>query len=289
MPICKICGKDSFWTVDLNSKLCKDCKTKKNIESQKIAEEKKKNIESQKIAEEKKNPSYVPPAQNVPPAKKQIGNDLSKKEARNKLKLAKENLDLELITQEEYDILKKKLKPIIMDEDFVIKEDTITNEETIENTKIEQEPMPLLPPSFSTALGEPKNYLSPLGQWRWSGSEWVNVADLKQKNTAIKSDENESYEEFKIRRKVEKNKKNSKWVWIGGILFILWLIGTLMPPNLKCENCGIVMKPNQTAYTTSAITSTAGELSKAGYHDKLCSTRCLGEFAKKYPSIKNTW
>ena len=43
-------------------------------------------------------------------------NDLSKKQARNKLKLAKENLELELITQEEYDSLKKELKPIIMDE-----------------------------------------------------------------------------------------------------------------------------------------------------------------------------
>jgi len=28
MPICKICGKDSFWTVDVASKLCKECKEK---------------------------------------------------------------------------------------------------------------------------------------------------------------------------------------------------------------------------------------------------------------------
>ena len=31
MPICKICGKDSFWNVDVASKLCKECKKKKNL------------------------------------------------------------------------------------------------------------------------------------------------------------------------------------------------------------------------------------------------------------------
>jgi hypothetical protein len=29
MPICKICGKDSFWTVDVASKICGECKKKK--------------------------------------------------------------------------------------------------------------------------------------------------------------------------------------------------------------------------------------------------------------------
>jgi len=29
MAICKICGKDSFWTVDLASKICEECKIKK--------------------------------------------------------------------------------------------------------------------------------------------------------------------------------------------------------------------------------------------------------------------
>ena len=28
MPICKVCGKDSFWTVDVASKICKECKKK---------------------------------------------------------------------------------------------------------------------------------------------------------------------------------------------------------------------------------------------------------------------
>ncbi len=34
MPICKICGKDSFWTVDVASKLCKECEKKKKLETQ---------------------------------------------------------------------------------------------------------------------------------------------------------------------------------------------------------------------------------------------------------------
>ena len=28
MPICKVCGKDSFWTVDVASKICNECKKK---------------------------------------------------------------------------------------------------------------------------------------------------------------------------------------------------------------------------------------------------------------------
>ena len=91
------------------------------------------------------------------------------------------------------------------------------------------------------------------------------------------------------KQKPTESKKISKWVYIGIIFFILWLFRTLIPPNLKCENCGIVMEPNQTAYASNAITSTAGELSKLGYNDKLCSTTCLWEFSEKYPSIKDSW
>ena len=41
---------------------------------------------------------------------------IGKEQAKEKLKEAKENLDLELITQKEYDVLKEELKPIIMSE-----------------------------------------------------------------------------------------------------------------------------------------------------------------------------
>ena len=51
MPICKICGKDSFWTVDVGqrvaSKLCKECEKKKKLETQeKKDEEKNNNLQS---------------------------------------------------------------------------------------------------------------------------------------------------------------------------------------------------------------------------------------------------
>ena len=45
---------------------------------------------------------------------KVIGARLTKNEALNKLKEAKQNLDLELISQEEYDSIKNKLAPYIM-------------------------------------------------------------------------------------------------------------------------------------------------------------------------------
>ena len=44
MPICKVCGKDSFWTVDVVSKICKDCNQKKKSgkEESEIRSEKEK-------------------------------------------------------------------------------------------------------------------------------------------------------------------------------------------------------------------------------------------------------
>lgn len=45
---------------------------------------------------------------------KVIGGKLTKNEALNKLKEAKQNLDLELISQEEYDTIKDELSPYIM-------------------------------------------------------------------------------------------------------------------------------------------------------------------------------
>jgi len=75
---------------------------------------------------------------------------------------------------------------------------------------------------------------------------------------------------------------------VGVALFVIYLSGGF-ETTLNCENCGVVMQPNQTAYSSSAITSTAGALSNAGYHDKLCSTSCLAAWANKYPSIRNSW
>jgi hypothetical protein len=41
MPICKECGKDSFWSVDFSSKICKECnkKTKSKIREEKEKEQ----------------------------------------------------------------------------------------------------------------------------------------------------------------------------------------------------------------------------------------------------------
>lgn len=41
MPTCKICEKDSIFTVDVISKICNDCKKKQKIEKQKKADKQK--------------------------------------------------------------------------------------------------------------------------------------------------------------------------------------------------------------------------------------------------------
>ena len=92
--------------------------------------------------------------------------------AKNKLKEAKENLELELITQEEYDTLKEELKPIIMSKD--------------ENSNDEKE---LSQPATSQPVGSSTSTIP------------------------------------------HEQKKTSKWVWIGGVVFILWIIGSLLPPS----------------------------------------------------------
>ena len=50
MPICKECGKDSFWSVDISSKICKECNKKKKS---KIRKEKE--ILTQKLLEKEKS------------------------------------------------------------------------------------------------------------------------------------------------------------------------------------------------------------------------------------------
>ena len=49
MPICKVCGKDSLWSVDFSSKICKECNKKKKSEKRK---EKEKEKEKEKLIKE---------------------------------------------------------------------------------------------------------------------------------------------------------------------------------------------------------------------------------------------
>ena len=49
MPICKVCGKDSLWSVDFSSKICKECNKKKKSE---IRKEKEKEKEKEKLIKE---------------------------------------------------------------------------------------------------------------------------------------------------------------------------------------------------------------------------------------------
>ena len=46
MPKCRVCGKDSFWTVDLASKICKDCKKKEKLANKDKTEDNKSNEDS---------------------------------------------------------------------------------------------------------------------------------------------------------------------------------------------------------------------------------------------------
>ena len=71
-------------------------------------------------------------------------------------------------------------------------------------------------------------------------------------------------------------------------IFLVFAAGST-EKKLICENCKRTMRPDEVAYNTRAQTSTAGELYRLGWHDKLCSPRCLGEWAEKYPSIMNNW
>ena len=71
-------------------------------------------------------------------------------------------------------------------------------------------------------------------------------------------------------------------------IFLVFAVGST-EKKLICENCKRTMMPDEVAYNTRAQTSTAGELYRLGWHDKLCSPRCLGEWAEKYPSIMNNW
>ena len=149
-----------------------------------------------------------------------------KSDAKAKLKEAKENLDLELITQAEYDKLKEELKPIIMS----VSDDASDTQET----------------------------------------EQINTQKSKQ----------------------EVSSPTSKWVWIGGVLFILWLIGTLMPPTNtssssntssgytrthSCEWCG-------KSYKGKGFTTLMGVINRVDKEsspiNSYCSRKCAREFLR---------
>lgn len=66
--------------------------------------------------------------------KKDLKTDtIDKEQAKEKLKEAKENLSLELITQEEYDVLKEELKPFIMSDE--LKPSEIISKDEVNNSK----------------------------------------------------------------------------------------------------------------------------------------------------------
>ena len=57
MPICKVCGKKSFWTVDLGTKICKSknckklAKEKTSIEIAELKEKREKELENSTLSE----------------------------------------------------------------------------------------------------------------------------------------------------------------------------------------------------------------------------------------------
>ena len=61
MAICKICGKDSIWTVDLASKICGECKKKKKSEIRKEKEQlSQKNKDNLKMKNSIETPNDYP-------------------------------------------------------------------------------------------------------------------------------------------------------------------------------------------------------------------------------------
>ena len=155
---------------------------------------------------------------------------MNKSQAIKKLRESKENLELELITQEQYDEIKEKLKPIILGKDFETYKEKNNQEE-----KIEEEPMPILPPANFYSSDNSNKVLSPLGQWSWSGSEWVSTLDLNQVNPEKEFDlvQDSGMNDDKLSTKKE---KSSKWVYIGMAFIFFWLIGAFLIPTNSSSN-----------------------------------------------------
>jgi len=168
-----------------------------------------------------------------------------------KLKESKEHLDLELISQEEYDKIKEELRPFIVltddkkSEKINEKLNKLTDKNKIDVTQIEKEPKPLSPPVNLNDIG----YLSPMKQWSWTGYWWIDISEMFEGATTKKV--LESVENSTTSSNATEQKKTSKWVYISGVLFILMLIGSFLPPtdtssstssfsssSQSCEWCG---------------------------------------------------
>ena len=119
-------------------------------------------------------------------AKNTVETPTTKPEALKKLKEAKEHLELELITQDDYDKLKNELSPIIMS----------SSDEESETNQPESTP--------------------------------TNQKTSQQSQ-----------------QKPSESKKRSKWVYIGIVVFILWLIGVMMPPTSSSSG-------SSSSYSTSS-------------------------------------
>jgi len=113
---------------------------------------------------------------------------LDKTEALSKLKESKEHLDLELISQEEYDKIKEELRPFIVltddkkSEKINEKLNKLTDKNKIDVTQIEKEPKPLSPPVNLNDIG----YLSPMKQWSWTGYWWIDISEMFEGATTKK-------------------------------------------------------------------------------------------------------
>jgi hypothetical protein len=107
---CESCNKFNYLEkVDkkYDEYCCSHCNTKEYLD---------KDFQFKNIDFEKFNDKYTERTYTSKQDKNDFSIKISKEEAKERLKESKENLDLELITQKEYDVLKEELKPIIMSE-----------------------------------------------------------------------------------------------------------------------------------------------------------------------------
>ena len=152
-----------------------------------------------------------------------------------KLKESKEHLDLELISQEEYDKIKEELRPFIVltddkkSEKINEKLNKLTDKNKIDVTQIEKEPKPLSPPVNLNDIG----YLSPMKQWSWTGYWWIDISEMFGGATTKKV--LESVENSTTSSTATEQKKTSKWVYIVLVLFFIGFINYMLP--WKCAGC----------------------------------------------------
>ena len=229
---------------------------------------------------------------------------LSKDEARLKLKEAKENLDLELISQKEYDILKEQLKSfILVDDNGISGEERIKSEPKSEISKDSK----LF--SFNCRnCGNSMNFTSDEiydkpTNFKCSQCSYDNWIINPRSNVIFKEIQYKEFEEAKIpiieksdskdgtstnsnTSSTKEKKETSKWVYIGITILILWIIGSLLPPSTSssssssyyCDECGdgISGQPYQCVFyaCTKARTVAPGL-------DTFCSCACGVEHRRK--------